>query len=57
MKFHVIFRAKLDFQIFNPSVILSEGVTLDVSRALLRHENFDGKSNMSKIKKDEDWLD
>ena len=47
----------MDFEIFCSAVITAEGLTLDASRALLRHENFDGKSNMSKSKKDEDWLD
>jgi len=46
----------LDFQNFNPAVIPSEGLTLDASRALLRHKNFDGKTKISKIEKDEQWV-
>ena len=56
MTFEVIFLAKLDFEIFCPAVILPEGPTLDGSRALLRHKNFDGKTKISKIEKDEDWV-
>ena len=56
MTFEVIFLAKSDFEIFWPAVILPEGLTLDASRALLRHKNFDGKTKISKIKKDEDWV-
>ena len=44
----------MDFEIFGSAVIPSEGPTLDVSRALLRHANFDGKSKVSKIEKDEE---
>ena len=54
--FWMIFWAKLDFQIFDPAVVPSEGPILEVSRALLRHKNFDGKTKMSKIEKDEDWV-
>ena len=42
MTFYMIFCAKLDFQIFNPAVIPSEGPTLEASRALLRRKNFEG---------------
>ena len=48
--------AKMDFEIFCSAVIPSEGLTLDAFRALLRHKNFDGKSNMPKIEKDSQWL-
>jgi len=44
----------LEFEIFSPAVILPEGPTLDASKALLRHKNFDGKTKISKIEKDED---
>ena len=47
----------MDFEIFCSAVIPSEGPTLDASRALLKHKNFDGKTKISKIEKDEDWLD
>ena len=57
MTFKVFFfKAKLDFEIFSPSAILPEGLTLDASRALLRHRNFDGKTKISKIEKDENWI-
>jgi len=56
MTFEVIFWAKLDFEIFCSAVITTEGLTLDASRALLRHKNFDGKSNMPKIEKDSQWI-
>ena len=56
MTFEVIFLAKLDFEIFCSAVILPKGPTLDASRALLRHKNFDGKTKISKIEKDEDWV-
>ena len=46
----------MDFEIFCSAVISSEGPTLDAYRALLRHANFDGKSKVSKIEKDEDWV-
>ena len=48
--------AKIDFEIFCSAVIPSEGLTLDASRALLRHKNFEGKTKISKIEKDEDWV-
>ena len=54
--FEVIFLAKMDFEIFCSAVIPSEGLTLDASRALLRHKNFEGKTKISKIEKDEDWV-
>jgi len=41
MSFEVIFFAKIDFQISCSAVISSEGLTLDASKALLRHKNFD----------------
>ena len=47
----------MGFQIFRSAEIPAEGITLDASRALLRHKNFDGKTKMSKIEKDEDWVD
>ena len=53
----MIFLAKTDFEIFCPVVIPSEGPTLDASRALLKHKNFDGKSKISKIEKVEEWVD
>ena len=56
MTFEVIFLAKLDFEIFCSAVITTEGLTLDASIALLRHKNFDGKTKISKIEKDEDWV-
>ena len=46
----------MDFEIFCSAVIPAEGPTLDASRALLRHKNFDGKTKISKIEKDEQWL-
>ena len=46
----------MDSQIFNSAVIPSERLTLDTSRALLGHENFEGKSEVSKIEKDEQWV-
>ena len=49
MSFEVIFWEKLDCQVFCSAVIPSEGLTLDASRALVRHKNFDGKTKMSKI--------
>ena len=52
----MIFTAKFGFQIFNPAAITAEGPTLHVSRALLRHILFLGKIKMSKIEKDEDWV-
>ena len=51
-----VFWAKSDFEIFFPAAILPEGLTLDASRALLRHKNFDGKAKMSKIENHEDWV-
>ena len=54
MTFEVFFLAKSDFEIFCPAVILPEGLTSDASRALLRHKNFEGKTKISKIEKDED---
>ena len=56
MTFEVFFWAKSDFEIFCPAVILPEGLTLDASRALLRHKNFEGKTKISKIEKNEDWV-
>ena len=56
MTFEVIFWAKLDFEIFCSAVITAEGLTLDASRALLRHENFDGSTKISKIEKDDKWV-
>ena len=44
----------MDFEIFCSAVISSEGPTSDPYRALLRDANFDGKSKVSKIEKDED---
>jgi len=46
----------MDFNRFSLAVTLEEGPTLDVSRALLRHKNFDGNTKISKIEKDEDWV-
>ena len=46
----------MDFEIFCSVVIPSEGITLDAIRALLRHKNFDGKTKISKIEKDEQWV-
>ena len=43
----------MDVQIFGSAVIPSEGLTLDASRALLRHKNFESKTKISKIEKDE----
>ena len=43
----------MDFEIFCSAVIPSEGPTLDASRALQKHENFDGRT---KIEKDEEWV-
>ena len=57
MEFYGILRANLDFQIFNPAAITAEGPSLEPSRALLRHKNILGKTKMSKIEKDEDWVD
>ena len=54
LTFGVIFRAILDFQIFNPAAITAEEPTLQASRALLRHYFFLSKQKMSKIEKDED---
>jgi len=34
----------------------SEGLTLEVSKFLLKHRNFNGKIKTSKIEKDEDWV-
>ena len=56
MTFEVIFWAKLDFEIFCSAVITTEGLTLDASRALLRHKNFDGKTKISKIEKVAHWV-
>ena len=42
----------MDFEIFCSAVIPSGGPTLDASRALLRHNNFDGKTKISKIEKE-----
>ena len=53
MSYKVIFLAKIDFQTFCSAVNSSEGLTLDASRALLRHKNFEGKTKISKIEKDE----
>ena len=57
MIFEVILRAKVDFQIFNPVAITAEGLTSEPSRALLRHKNIHGKTKISKIEKDKDWVD
>ena len=46
----------MDFEIFGSAVIPSERLTLDASRALLRHKNFEGKTKISKVEKDEDWV-
>jgi len=46
----------LGFEIFCSAVITAKGLSVDSSRALLRHKNFDGKSNMPKIEKDSQWL-
>jgi len=56
MAFEVIFWTNLDFQFFCSAVIPLEGPTLDGFRALLRHKNFDGKTKMSKIEKDAEWV-
>ena len=56
MTFQILFWAELDFQIFNVAVILSEGTTLDASRAQLRHKNFDGKTKISKIERHKEWV-
>ena len=47
----MIFCAKLDFQIFNPAVILSEKQILEASTALLRRKKFGEWTKMSKIEK------
>ena len=52
----MIFLAKFDFEILMSAVILPEGLTLDASRALLRHQILAGKTKISKIEKDEDWV-
>ena len=57
MTFEVILRAKLNFQTFNPAAITAEGLTSEPSRALLRHQNIHGKTKISKIEKDKDWVD
>ena len=46
----------MDFEIFCSAVILPEGPILDASKALMRHKNFMGKTKISKIEKDEDWV-
>ena len=46
----------MDFKILSSAVIPGKGLTLDASRALLRHQDFDGKANVSKIEKDEDYV-
>ena len=48
----------MDFKILSSAVIPVKGLTLDASkfRALLRHQDFDGKANASKIEKDEDYV-
>ena len=57
MSFEMIFRAKSCFQNFCSALIPSEGLSLDASRALLSHENFDGKSKVSRIDKMEyEWI-
>ena len=52
----MIFCAKLNFQIFNPAVITSEGPSLEASTALLRRNFFEGWTKMSKIEKGENWV-
>jgi len=47
----VIFFAKSDFEIFCSTVIPSEDLTLNASRGLLRHKNFESKTKISKIEK------
>ena len=54
--FEVIFWSKIDFEIVCSAAIPVEGPTLDASRALLKHKIFEGEKQMSKIKKDEDWV-
>ena len=41
----------MDFQNFNPTVIPSEGSTLDALGASLRHKNVNGNIKMSKIER------
>ena len=56
MSIQMIFWAKLNLQIFCLTVISSEGLALEASRIFRKHKNFDGKTKMSKIKKDEYWI-
>ena len=53
----MILSAKWDFENLISTVITAERLTLEPSRALLRHENFHGKTKMSKIEKDKYWVD
>ena len=46
----------MNFQTICSAVIPSVGQTLDAFQALLRRTNFDGKTKMSKIEKDEEWV-
>ena len=46
----------MDLQIFCSAVILPEGPTLEASGALLRQKILTGKTKISKIEKDEDWV-
>ena len=48
--------AKMDFEIFCSAVIPSGGPTLGASRALRRHKNFDCRTKIPKIEKDNDWV-
>ena len=46
----------MDFQIFNPPVIPSEGPTLDATRVLLKHEMLMASQKCKKIKTGEEWV-
>ena len=49
----MIFWVKFDFEIFFSVVITAEGLTIDASRALLRHKNLALRLTWKKIYKDE----